>query len=104
MLMAGKQRAPALDTEGSHQTDALSSALKALEARRKVPTSAYRLQLHRDFTFRQAHEILPYLERLGITDCYTSPVLKAAPGSVHGYDICDHRQLNPELGSPMDYD
>jgi len=44
-----------------------------------------------------------YLDRLGITDCYASPYLKAEPGSTHGYDICDHGQLNPEIGSEADY-
>jgi (1->4)-alpha-D-glucan 1-alpha-D-glucosylmutase len=40
---------------------------------------------------------------LGITDCYTSPYLKAAPGSHHGYDVVDPTALNPELGSEDDY-
>src|SRR5689334_6976789 len=82
----------------------IGEVLQALEQRRRVPISTYRLQLHREFTFRHAREILPYLARFGITDCYTSPVLKAAPGSRHGYDICDHHQINPELGSPSEYE
>ena len=35
--------------------------------------------------------------------CYASPYLKARPGSTHGYDITDHRVLNPEIGSPEDH-
>src|SRR5207237_7712877 len=29
---------------------------------------------------------------------------KARPGSMHGYDICDHNALNPELGSEADFE
>ena len=43
--------------------------------------------------------IVPYLADLGISDCYASPYLKAAPGSTHGYDITDHGMLNPEIGT-----
>src|SRR5262249_40354145 len=56
-------------------------------------------QLHKGFGFRDAAELVPYLAELGITHLYTSPVTKAAPGSMHGYDVQDHQQLNPELGT-----
>jgi (1->4)-alpha-D-glucan 1-alpha-D-glucosylmutase len=69
----------------------------------RVPLSTYRLQFQHRFTFTDAVAIVPYLERLGITDCYTSPYLMARPGSPHGYDICDHNRLNPELGTKDDY-
>ena len=42
--------------------------------------------------------IVPYLKSLGITHLYTSPFFKARPGSTHGYDVVDHRALNPEFG------
>jgi (1->4)-alpha-D-glucan 1-alpha-D-glucosylmutase len=64
----------------------------------RAPVSTYRLQLNPDFPFAAAEHLVPYLERLGITDCYCSPVLAAAPGSRHGYDVCDHTRLNPDLG------
>ena len=64
----------------------------------RIPVSTYRLQLHRDFTFDDARALVPYLARLGVTDCYCSPITKANPGSTHGYDVSDHSQLNPELG------
>ncbi len=54
--------------------------------------------------FLRPVEILAYLERLGISDCYTSPIFKAKAGSMHGYDITDHHALNPELGSESDYE
>ena len=45
---------------------------------------------------------MPYLRDLGISDCYTSPLLRARPGSTHGYDICDHNSINPEIGARQD--
>jgi (1->4)-alpha-D-glucan 1-alpha-D-glucosylmutase len=63
-----------------------------------VPASTYRLQFHKGFTFQDAVRLLPYLQQLGVTDLYASPILMASPGSPHGYDICDHSAINPELG------
>ena len=62
------------------------------------PLATYRLQLHRGFTFADASRAVPYLHTLGITDCYLSPISKAAPGSDHGYDVIDPVVVNPELG------
>src|SRR5439155_22958864 len=80
----------------------LAHTAEALAARR-LPEATYRLQFHAGFTFRDAARLVPYLAELGITDCYASPYLKARPGSLHGYDITDHRQLNPEIGREQDY-
>ncbi|MFI5349347.1 MAG: malto-oligosyltrehalose synthase [Elusimicrobiota bacterium] len=77
--------------------------LAPLLERRRTPLTTYRLQLHRGFDFRAAAAQADYLARLGITDCYTSPILKARPGSTHGYDITDHNTLNPELGGEDGY-
>ncbi len=33
-----------------------------------------------------------------------SPLLRARPGSLHGYDVVDHGALNPELGTRADFD
>ena len=68
------------------------------------PLATYRVQFHRGFGFAEARDLVPYLAELGITECYCSPYLKANPGSRHGYDICDHCTLNPELGGEADYD
>jgi (1->4)-alpha-D-glucan 1-alpha-D-glucosylmutase len=76
----------------------------ALESRRCVPESTYRLQFHAGFTFRDATRIVPYLRDLGITHCYASPYLKARSGSTHGYDIVDYTKLNPEIGTEGDYE
>ena len=75
-----------------------------MKQRSHIPLATYRLQLNRDFTFAQATAIVPYLSALGISHCYVSPLLKARPGSMHGYDIVDHNSLNPEIGSPEDFD
>jgi len=69
----------------------------------RVPISTYRLQLNQHFTFQDTTRIIPYLHDLGISDCYTSPYLQSAPGSLHGYDIVDPTRLNSELGTLDDY-
>jgi (1->4)-alpha-D-glucan 1-alpha-D-glucosylmutase len=63
-----------------------------------IPTSTYRLQLTPDFGFDAAAEVVPYLAALGVSHVYCSPWLQATSGSRHGYDITDHRHINPELG------
>jgi (1->4)-alpha-D-glucan 1-alpha-D-glucosylmutase len=68
------------------------------------PVSTYRLQFRPGFGFTDASKILPYLDDLGVTDCYVSPILTPTSGSLHGYDICDHNRLNPELGSQADFE
>ncbi len=65
--------------------------------------ATYRIQFNREFTFADAARAVPYLARLGISHVYASPILKARPGSMHGYDVTDHTRLNPELGTPEDF-
>ncbi len=65
---------------------------------RRIPTSTYRLQLHKGFTFDDAAAIAQYLYDLGVSHVYSSPYLQAAPGSMHGYDVVDHQRVNEELG------
>lgn len=60
--------------------------------------ATYRLQLHEGFGFHQATEVTEYLQALGITHLYLSPILEARPGSQHGYDVVAHDRLSPELG------
>jgi (1->4)-alpha-D-glucan 1-alpha-D-glucosylmutase len=64
----------------------------------KKLTATARLQFHKDFTLDHGTELVPYFSKLGISHVYASPLLKARPGSTHGYDIVDHNQINPELG------
>ena len=70
----------------------------------RIPSSTYRLQFNRQFTFVQAREIVPYLDALGISDCYASPYFQARAESLHGYDITDHNKLNAAIGSRAEYD
>ncbi|HWS58589.1 MAG TPA: malto-oligosyltrehalose synthase [Actinotalea sp.] len=65
---------------------------------RPVPVSTYRLQLGAALTLDAAAALVPYLARLGVTHVYLSPLLTAAPGSTHGYDVVDHRRISPVLG------
>ncbi len=65
---------------------------------RRTPTSTYRLQLHKGFTFDDASAIAQYLYDLGVSHVYSSPYLQAAPRSMHGYDVVDHQRVNEELG------
>ena len=65
---------------------------------RVVPVSTYRLQLGPDLTFDDAAGAVPYLADLGVSHVYLSPVLSAAPGSTHGYDVVDHAEVSPVLG------
>ena len=65
-------------------------------------TGTYRLQLHKEFPLESARRLVPYLERLGISHLYSSPILKSRPGSTHGYDVADPTTVDPELGSDDD--
>jgi malto-oligosyltrehalose synthase len=69
-----------------------------------IPDATYRLQFGSRFSFQDATAIVPYLHELGISHVYASPFLRARPGSTHGYDITDHNALNPEVGSPEDFE
>jgi (1->4)-alpha-D-glucan 1-alpha-D-glucosylmutase len=71
---------------------------RVLQTDARVPTSTYRVQMHKDFTFADAQAIVGYLKQLGIGDFYSSPIFEARPGSMHGYDVTRHDRLNPELG------
>src|SRR5512140_378965 len=70
---------------------------------RSRPLATYRLQFHRGFRFDDARKLVPYLHALGISHCYSSPILKSRAGSMHGYDITDHNQVNPELGGEEEF-
>lgn len=66
------------------------------------PSGTYRIQFNPQFTFNHLAEILDYLEALGITTIYASPLLQPAKGSSHGYDGINPAALNPELGTEED--
>ena len=67
-----------------------------------APSSTYRLQLHKGFTFKDLKRIVGYLHTLGINTVYASPIMQATPGSMHGYDVTDPHTINSELGNADD--
>ena len=69
-----------------------------MTTRSAIPTATYRLQLHKGFTFADAAARAGYFAALGVSHLYLSPILTARAGSMHGYDVIDHRRINPELG------
>ncbi|MGZ5363819.1 MAG: malto-oligosyltrehalose synthase [Mycobacterium sp.] len=63
------------------------------------PLSTYRLQMRGDsFTFADAENLLEYLDALGVSHLYLSPILTAERGSTHGYDVTDATTVSAELG------
>ncbi len=65
--------------------------------------STYRLQLRGEssgfgFTLADAEGLLDYLDDLGVSHLYLSPIMTAARGSTHGYDVTDPTTVSPELG------
>src|ERR1700757_8478 len=67
--------------------------------------STYRLQLRGEssgfaFTLADAEDLLDYLDALGVSHLYLSPILTAAAGSSHGYDVTDPTTVSAELGGP----
>lgn len=70
------------------------------------PVSAtYRLQLRGAssgfaFTLGDAENLLDYLDELGVSHVYLSPVLTATSGSSHGYDVTDPTSVSSDLGGP----
>jgi (1->4)-alpha-D-glucan 1-alpha-D-glucosylmutase len=86
------------------ESSGISECLDQLAAQKQTarPLSTYRLQFNAGFRFEDAKRLAGYLHALGISHLYSSPVLQARPGSMHGYDITDHNRLNPEIGSYED--
>lgn len=62
------------------------------------PIATYRLQLNHQFDFDDLIKMLPFFDQLSISTLYLSPITKAQPKSLHGYDVVDPNQINPELG------
>ncbi len=60
--------------------------------------ATYRLQLEPKFGFAEVVQIVPYLQRLGISHLYLSPITEAKEGSTHGYDVIDHNAIRDQLG------
>jgi len=69
-----------------------------------APLSTYRLQFSPSFGFRRAEGLIPYLDSLGVSAIYASPVFRSRKGSLHGYDVVDPNAVDPELGTAEDFE
>jgi (1->4)-alpha-D-glucan 1-alpha-D-glucosylmutase len=69
----------------------------------RIPIATYRLQFSRNFTFKDAVGIIPYLEKFGISDVYSSPFYRSRGATDHGYDVINHNELNPALGTMEEF-
>ncbi|HEX8554500.1 MAG TPA: malto-oligosyltrehalose synthase, partial [Sphingomonas sp.] len=63
-----------------------------------TPRATYRLQFHAGFTFADAQSLVPYLDRLGVSHVYASPITVARAGSTHGYDVVDPTRISDVPG------
>ncbi|PPH54621.1 malto-oligosyltrehalose synthase [Rathayibacter sp. AY1E2] len=64
----------------------------------RLPASTYRLQIRSAFDLDDAARVADYVRALGADWLYFSPLLKAEPGSDHGYDVVDHTEVDPDRG------
>jgi (1->4)-alpha-D-glucan 1-alpha-D-glucosylmutase len=71
---------------------------------RGVPAATYRLQIHAGFRLQDAAEVAGYLADLGVTHAYSSPLLRSAEGSNHGYDTVDHAHIDEARGGREGFD
>jgi (1->4)-alpha-D-glucan 1-alpha-D-glucosylmutase len=69
-----------------------------------VPGATYRLQVHAGFRLQDAAEVAAYLADLGVTHAYSSPLLRSAEGSNHGYDTVDHAHIDEARGGREGFD
>src|SRR6478735_10636522 len=69
-----------------------------------APVATYRIQFHKDFTFRDLLPQIPYLKALGIDTIYASPIFTSRAGSTHGYDVTNPNQLDPEIGTMENFE
>jgi len=67
-------------------------------APRREPTGTYRLQVTADFPLADAAAVAGYLADLGASHAYSSPLLRSATGSTHGYDTVDHAHVDEPRG------
>jgi (1->4)-alpha-D-glucan 1-alpha-D-glucosylmutase len=63
-----------------------------------APSATYRLQVTAQFSLFEAAAACGYLADLGVGAVYVSPLLRSRTGSGHGYDVVDHRLVDPDRG------
>lgn len=103
-------RTPLLPPRNAPEADAvdltgISECLDRLASSKEHtrPAATYRFQFNTKFRFADALRLVPYLQALGVSTCYASPILAASTGSTHGYDITDHNRINPEIGTEEEF-
>ncbi|SFT53819.1 maltooligosyl trehalose synthase [Geodermatophilus amargosae] len=82
----------------------MSGPRDSRERRRATPSATYRLQVTADFTLDDAAAVAGYLADLGVSHAYTSPLLRSAAGSTHGYDTVDHAHVDESRGGQEGFD
>src|SRR6059058_3407137 len=93
------------DSMASEVTPESKVAASACSKRvNRIPLATYRLQLGADLTLDQVSDLLPYLQKLGISDLYLSPLFRARAESSHGYDVVDHSTIDPAIGDLADFE
>src|SRR5262245_20976990 len=98
MTVTPKIETPKSHIQGQHT---VPSPRARTPARQTTVRSTYRLQLRPDaVTFTDARTIAEYLQQLGISHLYLSPILTATVGSTHGYDVTDPTTVSAALGGP----
>ncbi|WP_313128234.1 malto-oligosyltrehalose synthase [Pseudescherichia vulneris] len=70
----------------------------------KIPTATYRIQFRNGMTFDRAAALVPYLQQLGISHLYASPIFTATADSTHGYDVTDANEIEPAIGGREGFD
>ena len=60
--------------------------------------ASYRAQLRDGIDFASLEKRLDRIADLGASHLYLAPILTAAPGSTHGYDVTDPTEIDPVLG------
>jgi (1->4)-alpha-D-glucan 1-alpha-D-glucosylmutase len=60
--------------------------------------ATYRVQVRPAFDLDATAGLVDYLADLGVSHLYTAPLLTAAPGSEHGYDVVDHTRVGDAIG------
>jgi (1->4)-alpha-D-glucan 1-alpha-D-glucosylmutase len=70
----------------------------AAEGRPAPIATTYRVQVRPDFDLDATTDLVDYLRALGASHVYSAPLLTAAPGSAHGYDVVDPTRVSPQLG------
>lgn len=69
-----------------------------------IPTATYRIQFRNGMTFDRAAQLVPYLQQLGISHLYASPIFTATRDSTHGYDVTDANEIDPAIGGRAGFD